>query len=385
MMSKKGIDEFAYVLLAGLLIIIIMLIAWGVPPSEVPEVNVTNITGVFLVGSSYQDVPRHILIGDFTVSYEVGSKVLAEETEIEIRRGLTVNEYKRIGARIDQSMDSITGGFLLVDVLDTNSLGKLVIKVNDEVVFNQKVQPGRVHIPIDKTMLKEYNIIEFSSTGPGWMFWSSSVYKLEKVEFGINFLGRSEKTEYFEVYEDELKKFKSGRLEFEVGEHSGEGKLIVSINNREVYVGVPSGKIVREFDSLDVGLSTGLNVITFSSQPGTSYEIEDAFLTIIHEEAGKKKRSFEFYVDSSGYEKLKEKKGTVRFYILETDYSGSLIVSIENPEGVEHTIKRIGTYSVGEPITAEFDYTYVKIGVNKINFEVSGEGYFLLSNVNIQA
>lgn len=383
MMGKKGIDEFVYVLLAGLLMIIVMLFAWGIPPSP-PEGNVSVVTsGAFAVGASPQDVPRHVKIGDFSVSYAVGSKILVEKENIEVRKGLTVNEYERMSASIDEDLDLVTSGFFSVYVLDTNSEGKLVLKVNNEVVFNQKIEPGSIDVPVDKDLLKGYNVIEVSTSSPGWKFWTSSVYKIEKMEFGINFFGNLEKSEVFEVYESELRTFKEGKVEFEVGKYSGEGDLMIRINDREIYKGRPLGMFSQSFDIFDVGLAKGMNSITFSAESGASYEIEDCELIIIHEEAGQKSRSFSFNVDSSQYNKLKSKNGGIKFYVVESNCLGSLQVKITDTEGDKNLVQELEICPAGRYRTVSFDVSYVGIGTNYVTFEASGDGSFVLSNVEI--
>lgn len=386
MPGQKGMDEFIYVLLTGLLMIIVMLIFWGIPPEVPPEndTGIMNISNAFGIGAYPQDIPRHIRIGDFTVSYAVGSEVLSEKRNVEVRKGLFVNEYFSMSGEIKQNMDLVTDGFLVIEILDTNSRGNLIIKINDKVVFNRETQPGRLDIPVDKDLLKEYNVISVSSSSPGWMLWTSSVYKIDRIEFGINFWGRSEKTEYFEAYRDELSDFKSGKVEFELEDSSGEGDLIIKINDQNIFKGQPSRRFSQPFDSLVVGLKIGTNKITFYTEEGTSYQIDDAEITIMHEEVGRKTRSFDFTVDSSEYERLKQEKGKIKFYIVDSNYLGSLLITITDAEGNKNLVETIRTYSTGEYKIVEFDHNHVKIGSNAITFEVSGEGTFVLSNLEIR-
>ena len=167
--AQGKIDEFAFVLLAGLVMIIVMLLIWGIPSEETGQ-NITegNITAPFVVGSQPQDVPRTIRIGDFSVSYAAGSKIINEQNNVKIEKGMFNNKYHKYSVAIDEDMDPVTGGYVIIYVLDTNSLGDLVLKVNNNVVYSQKIEAGEINIPIDKTYLLSYNIIEISTTGPGW-------------------------------------------------------------------------------------------------------------------------------------------------------------------------------------------------------------------------
>jgi hypothetical protein len=380
--NKGAIDEFAFVLLAGLIMIVVMLIIWGVP-SEVTENVTENVSGIFVVGARPQDVPRSIRIGDFPVSYALGSKVLMENKNIEVKKGMFENKYHKTSVGIEQDMDSVTGAFFVVDVLDTNSGGNLVIKFNDQVIFDQKVQTGEVNVPIDKSYLKSYNIIEISTSSPGWKFWSSSFYYMDRLKFGINYFGNQEKHESFTVYENELQSFKRGEVNLYVENAEGDGDLIIDINGHRVYKGRAIGQLVQPFQIFDVGLVRGVNTISFFTEKGATYEIEDAEVIITHTETGQKTRSVSFNIDSSEYQKLKTKRGAIEFYILDSNYLGSLLVTITDSAGVRHATQTIQSYSIGQLQSVMFDSSYVRVGKNTVTFEASGEGSFVLSNFEV--
>jgi len=383
---RKGqakIDEFAFVLLAGLIMIIAMLLIWGVPSEEGKENISENITGVFVIGARIQDVPRHIRIGDFSVSYEVGSETLAEKRNMEVRKGIWEDKHETLSSEILKDMGLVTDGFITIQVLDTNSEGNLIVKINNQVVHDQKAGPGKVDIMIEKSLLKDYNVIDISTSSPGWKFWVTSFYKIDKVVFGINYFGNVEKHETFTVYESELQNFKSGVITFFVEDVSGTGDLNIEINGYTVFKGRPIRRFSKAFELFDVGLVKGKNTIVFSTEEGTSYNIDDAELTIVHEEVGQKSRTVSFYVSSSDYNQLKSERGEIEFYILDTNYLGSLLVTITDARGYKNPARTIAEYSVGELKTVYFDSDDVRVGTNKVTFEASGEGSFVLSYVKI--
>ena len=381
--TKGAIDEFAFVLLAGLIMIIVMLLIWGIP-SEVTENVTENVSGVFVVGARPQDVPRNIRIGDFSVSYAIGSKILNEEKNIEVKKGMFVDKYYKTSVRIEQDMDSVTGAFIILDVLDTNSEGNLIVKVNGKVVFDQKVQSGEVNVPVDKSYLEFYNTIEISTSSPGWKFWAVSFYYMDRLKFGINFFGNLEKQESFIVYENELQNFKRGEVSLYIDSTEGDGNLIIDVNGHTIYKGKNLGQLIQPFQIFDVGLVRGTNTITFSAEKGASYKIDDAEIIITHTETGQKTRSVSFEIDNSEYQRLKTKKGTIEFYILDSNKLGSLLITITDAGGIRHPPQIIQSYSIGQLQKIQFDSSYVKIGKNTVTFEASGEGSFVLSNVRIE-
>jgi hypothetical protein len=364
--------------------IIVMLLVWGVP-SEDTQTNITegNITAPFVVGSQPQDVPRTIRIGDFSVSYASGSKIINEQNNVNVEKGVFNNKYYKYSVNIDEDMDSVTGSYIIVDILDTNSLGNLVVKINKNIVYNQKVQVGEINIPVDKNYLLSYNVIEISTTGPGWRFWASSFYYIDKIKFGINYYGNLQKQETFTVYDNELQNFKSGSVNFYVTNAEGSGNLMIDINGHNIYKGQPVGEINQPFSIFDVGLIRGQNTISFSAERGSAYDIDDAAIVLTHTETGQKTRYISFDVDSSAYQRLKTKKGTIKFYIIDSNNLGSLLVTIRDSTGNKHPTVTIQSYSIGQLQTITFDSSYVRTGRNTVIFEAAGDGSFVLSNLQI--
>lgn len=367
-MSKlKGqgkLDEFAFVLLAGLIIIIVMLLVWGVPKTtEIPIVNPTSKTLSIEKGSSdnfileinvtsklvtlvakgtikdwisfdnnnfesqglstvevkvkvpksadvrdqlgsivvdsqeggevtipltvkvkekqeqgTEEASRTVYIGDFTVSYAQGTEIVKTVKDIEVK-----DNSKTISASIAQSIDLVTEGAIVIDVFYTNNEGNLVVKLNNEVLYNDKPMPGEITIPLSKEQLKSYDLIEISTSKPGWKFWTSSIYRIEKLEFKINYFGNIKKKETFEVFADELTDFKDAWVSFNVNNYDGPGHLKVDINGYTLYDGSRRGPFEISFNFADVGLAKGINTISFSTEKETSYEIENAKITIVHE------------------------------------------------------------------------------------------------------
>jgi hypothetical protein len=373
MIKVKGqgkLDEFAFVLLAGLIIIIVMLLVWGVPgPTQVPTINPTSKTlsiekgesekfileinvsskvvtltakgtikdwvtfsdnnfesegltnvevtvkvpsgtetrdyyGSIIVESQErgqatmaltvkvkpkteegtEQLSRPIYIGDFTVSYARGTETVKTESNIEVKKSMSEDKKTTISADITRDMSLVTDGSLILDVFYTNGGGNLVVKFNNEVVYDDKPSTGEITIPLDNNLLKSYNVIEVSTSKSGWMFWTTSDYQIEKLEFKINYFGDIEKKEIFEVYADELTGFKEGLVSFNVINYEGTGHLKVDINGYTLYDGVRRGPFELSFNFADVGLVKGMNTISFTTEKETSYEIQNAKIVITHEQ-----------------------------------------------------------------------------------------------------
>lgn len=382
--ESKKMDEFLFVLIAGLLMIVVMLYAWGSP--EETEENATDIEdleGKFTVGAEITETPKIVRFGDFTVSYSLGSDVIKTRNNIQIKKSVVSNMYETISGSITEDLSTITSGFVVIDILDTNSAGKLIVKVNGNVVYNQVAYPGRLDISVDKNYLEEYNIVEISSSNPGFKIWSSSIYQIEKVEFGVNFFGNKEMFETFQLYQYELENFDYGELRFEVDDHEGLGDLIIKINDRKFYRGSPSVEFEERFGKYDVGLVRGQNTISFTTEKGSIYELEDVVLYIVYEEESTIKETFSFRVTTAEYNQLKSEKGKIKFYIVDTNYLGNLKLSITDADGSNHHLATIEDYDEDEYKTVYYDYTDVDVGTNKLIFEATSGGEFTLSDLEI--
>jgi len=365
--GQAKLDEFAFVLLAGLIMIIVMLLAWGVPgPREIPvvtpdsvymdiergdeesfilKINVTSkkvsLRSAGTIGDWIEfsdndfevvgltnievtvDVPRRaderehdgtIIVEseeggiteipvtidvispyaepseireekyfpDITVSFAAGEEILKTERNILVRRGINENKYFKMSARISQDLEFVTGGTISIDILDTNHEGNLIVKVNNEVVYDRSAPSGRIKIPVKKSLLSSYNTVEVSS-GSTWKFWTSSFYRMDKIEFSVNLYGGKEHVEYFSVSDDALRNFKSAKLQFEIEDYTGDGNLIIKINDRVIFDGQPHRIFTQDFDAFDVGLVKDRNTLAFSTESGTSYRLNDVKIIITHE------------------------------------------------------------------------------------------------------
>jgi hypothetical protein len=193
------------------------------------------------------------------------------------------NKYFKMSVRISQDLDFVTSGLITLDILDTNNGGNLIVELNDEVIYDKSTPSGRIKIPVNKRLLKSYNVLEISTTSPSWQFWRTNFYKIDTVEFSINLYGGEEHVEQFKVTDEEIRYFESAKLKFEVEDYTGDGNLIIKINDHIIFDGQPHRIFSQEFDAYDVGLVKDGNALAFSTTTGSSYNLKDVEITITHE------------------------------------------------------------------------------------------------------
>lgn len=356
------IDEFAFVLLAGLLLIIILTVAWSSMPTEqivlvqpssvqlaisrgsvsnfditingtatqltlqgggeiadwlsfnknnVQLVNSTTVTVYVTVPSTavervytgtvditggdskksvqvtisvtqQSDVPHSFYVGDFIVSYDVGTDFLATKSNVEISRSYFSDSSLNFGSSVsDDKLNILTSGFIYLLVDNTNNAGNLIVDFNGIEVLNQKVYSGDMTIPINRSLIKKYNTVSVRADTPGWKFWMSTVYNLKTVKFSINYQGTSFKDYSFELSSQDVTNFKFAKLSFLVKNYKTPmSDLIITINGQQIFRGIPQIYFEKDFGR-EIILNTGLNTISFSSEKQTYYELENVILTVV--------------------------------------------------------------------------------------------------------
>jgi hypothetical protein len=371
---KRGqvkIDEFAYVLLAGLLLIVIMMIVWSALPQELPpmvtppsvslslsrgssasfiftinataakitldpygdikdwlnfdknffalggstDVKVTVVapadvtegvhTGYITVSSaggnrtvyvnvnvlkfSATDIPHPIYFNDFTVSYTLGSDIIASKEDVDVAKGTFTNQPVSLvnDPLPDDKFSIVTSGFISIVVDDTNSGGNLIVELNGKEVFRRTVGSGEISIPLDKSQINKTNTVNLRTESPGWKFWMSTVYKIKSVKLGINYLGISSQEKTFSLDAIEVSNFRYARVTFRVKNYLlPQQNLVIKINNQTVYMDVPSVSIFREDFRDDIfgnplSLNAGQNTLSFSLENEGFYDLGDVTLIVV--------------------------------------------------------------------------------------------------------
>ncbi|MEM4368348.1 MAG: hypothetical protein QW350_03530 [Candidatus Aenigmatarchaeota archaeon] len=378
-------DEFIWIFFAGMLAIVIMLFFWGTPTVEENQTinNTVQLNEPFTIGTYDQEVPRIIRIGDFSISHMSGSEIISTKKYIDVSKGVFDNKKFSFSAEIPENMENIIDGWINLYVLDGGE-GRLLVKINDNIVYNQKTKPGKIIVPVEKKYLKQYNVIEISSSIPGIQFWSTSIYSIEKIEFGVNVYGNLIKSYDFLLYGSELKTFKKGEVKFNVEEREGVGNLIIKINGRDIFRGIPSGSFSKEFEMFDVGLINGVNTIEFSTEKDTKYKLDDVEVLINHMEKYNKSKTFSFVIKDSDFQKLQNgKKGKISFTIIDSDFNGNMILKIKDSNGQEHNLDYISSYSLGKNVVVYFGPNDVSVGTNYLTFYIKGDGVFTIANLDI--
>ncbi|MGC8812618.1 MAG: hypothetical protein ACP5O8_03495 [Candidatus Aenigmatarchaeota archaeon] len=368
MKGQARIDEFAFVLLAGLVLIIVMMVAWTTTVTEALDVSPSSISLKLKPGDSQsfdlslngtatnvtvsatgeirtwlsfdkqnfdvsgsevvtvivtvpsiatekiyrgsvqisftggnktipitinvtkiptQDLWRNFYFGDFSVSYSVGSEVLASKSNFEVSKGY-FSEYSASlthESMSEEKFQIITGGFISILVDETNNAGNLIVELNGEEVYNKNTKPGEILIELNASQIKKSNTVTIKAGLPGWKFWMSTVYRISSAKFGIYYYGVSEKSFNFELGDKEVDNFKYALFVARVKDSNPTKDLIVKVNNKEIFKSnrKATDYISKVLNPGEIVLNRGMNLISFSTEPPDGfYNLADVTLTVVY-------------------------------------------------------------------------------------------------------
>jgi len=280
MADRPKIDEFVFVLLAGLILIIVFMVGFPSLPGNTADNQSVNVSDV-----STGDVSRFIDLGDFTVSYSVGTETLDSKSNLDVFKGYFSEQNTNLLGDISNDKLAILRGASLTLVIDgvTNN-DNVIIMVNGQEAATKKLDVGTNIVPIDVALLKTSNVISIQTTYSSWKFWSKSYYHIKSAKFEIQYQGSSFKSFNFYLDDKEFNKFKYSNLDFKLNTEgaSATNSLIIDINGNSFYRATPplltfTQEVPKAFFKL------GANVITFSADPGATYNLQDTKLTVIRE------------------------------------------------------------------------------------------------------
>jgi len=156
--------------------------------------------------------------------------------------------------------------------------GKLIIKLNGEEVFNGEITTSNP-APIKLGNLKEENILEFSVSSSGWMFWNVNFYELSniKITATVTNLENQEASKQFSISYD-VEDVKEATLRF-IPECrvSSVGRLTIKLNGETISSEVPDCGSPSVIEVDPAILKNGGNTILFSSAAG-SYLVDNILI-----------------------------------------------------------------------------------------------------------
>jgi len=281
--GQGKIDEFAFVLLAGLLLIVILMIAWGTPTEGGPLVEPSSIS---------LTIPRNMSSTfDLIINGTLTNVTLSASGEIKNWVSFNKNLFDVFDSTV------VTIKFKVPNVTKKTYTGRIIVKSSG----GEKSIP--VSISVEELQVKEYSrSIPIGDFSVSFTEATETLDSKEDLEVSAGYFSNYQKNLVGVLTEKKLGIVKDGYIQLVVEETNGAGNLIVLFNDNEVYnKNVGLGEVVIPIDKSQIGKSN--SIIIKAGMPGwkfwmnTVYRLKSAKFVVNYEGAFAKDIQFSLIQD----------------------------------------------------------------------------------------
>ncbi|MBI2574470.1 hypothetical protein HYV82_01140 [Candidatus Woesearchaeota archaeon] len=289
MIGRKGQAGGAAVLVAAIVGLMLLYILF-LPPDERAALLGENTTGPnvskgigedartlllekpgTLFKSSQDEFEHHI--NSFNLFAKSEDRIIksAESIYIESTRGNI--KRKSMAVSIDPSKTSNLQ--MSFDAKAHN--GRLIVKVNDDEVFNGEAK-GQVVVKLDK--LNEDNVIEMMTEEVGFQFWQKNFYEIRdfKITGTVKILENLESKQSFIIGGEEANNIERASLIYFVDcKPSDSGTLKVYLNDAQLISNVPDCGSPVKIEADPALIARGQNTLRFAADQG-SFLVDQVFV-----------------------------------------------------------------------------------------------------------
>ncbi len=289
-MDKRGQAHTLVLIILLLIIFYIVLL----PPAERRELledtdeessTTTRVSKKGNVSTLLEEFPgtlvfqeenkRTIDIPNINLIASTQSKVLTRFSPLSIRNGVFDKRDKSLKFTINELKNTDN---IFLSFVARRFKGDLIVKLNGEVIYLYEIATSNIEpIELDKNLIKDSNVLEFSVGDVGWRFWRTNEYNLEDVKIigDVTDLSRQKSQNSFVITNAEIQNIERMQLRFVpfCNELEDIGNLEVQINNRNIYSSMPVCGSPTVVDINRDNLNSGSNIVIFRSEKG-SYSIE---------------------------------------------------------------------------------------------------------------
>lgn len=366
-------DDFLVFLAAGMFVVVAMLFVFSgiqftdstsMPGGEFREfINTSDIIGV--VGPVGVDTVKLIDIGMINISYIKDTRTIGLGPK-DIYSGLLFGSSStRYTLPEADSLD------IIFTVDRTNSYAPMQIKVNDEIVAEERFTEGEHKISVDKALLSPINTVEISVFSSSWRIWAPTMYRLSEIKFVVKSFSQKS-SEFAFSLEKEYNTFKAGKIDMVLDENIGT--FIAEMNGKAVH-----SDIVNDYQSISFDKTAlGKNNILLLKAGLNSKFLGRAALKINYVAEKENILVFPFNVTESDYNRFAT--GLVEFKVVSVSRKGGINVRIE-----KDTLPLMNEYDS----VAEKTYTFtlkkanVRPGVNSLIIKSVDNAIFSVKGVQV--
>lgn len=333
-------SNFVYVMAAGVALFVLGGVIAGV--TDIPSVDGTPdetetddaifATEIGVVGTVEQDF-RVKSFDDVNVSYQSPTTTVAQQDELRLTRGAFDEGETEFVSFEAQEPESLTVSF---SVAQARPYGDLIVTLNGEEERRIQPEAGRTEEVTFENVTEGENTILMELEGPGYRFWSSTMYDLRDFEVTVEDMAVRKNTKTFRVYEYEWDGFDTGEVRFDVDSAIREAPLTIEINGNQIYERSPVDRALAESTSFTregTGLSPGENTISFYSQPGAQYQLSGTEMELqFFGSPAQRTVTEEFQLPEAAYRRLGDQQGKISFDVERIGLSREVTVTLNDRE-----------------------------------------------------
>ena len=228
---------------------------------------------------------KTILFGSFSIEKTKISEKIFSREDFEIYKGLFSQQNAKFEFSIpEDKVDKLEKGVIKLSIEETNQVGNLIVLLNDEEILDRKVGNGEIEIEVSKEKLGTSNTIELYTILPTSQFWTTSIYRIKKLEIETFYKDVYSKTFQFSLDPYQAENFLNLSISFVKTNPEKVENLIIKINDQIIFWGTPPLIIFdRTFSKDFTGKPIILyedNTITFELKKEGRLDVENLRLVI---------------------------------------------------------------------------------------------------------
>ncbi|MFH1072979.1 MAG: hypothetical protein V1743_06130 [Nanoarchaeota archaeon] len=291
--QKKAQTAGGSAILVAIITTLIILYILFLPPDERASLLGDN-TGTGGTGGYIGPLPKAAVLLDATPgTLSVARTNTIEHTipSIKILTQTNANEIKRIDSlyvsrgsfddgskEVSFRLDSGLSNNLLLSFNVKKASGKLLVYLNNKEVFSSELSPGTAEpIPLSRDYLSDENNLTFSVSSPGGAFWRMNEYQLDSILISgdITDVSRAFSEVHFSISQNEIENLEKAELRYTPNcDASRAGTLVVLLNTRVVFGGIPSCRSQNKIEIAKNLLTLDDNILAFQTGEG-KYEVNN--------------------------------------------------------------------------------------------------------------
>ncbi|MEM5815006.1 MAG: hypothetical protein QXD89_00770 [Candidatus Aenigmatarchaeota archaeon] len=203
---------------------------------------------IFVV-PTYQLKYRAVTLPDFDITYYGEEKILTQRDNEFVEKSLFRD--KKIKLVFGENRSEIEKAYIEVLIDDVIGPGELIIKQNNDILFDKKVEIEQIIIPLNLSVLRPINFITIESSNPWWNFVGVTKYRIHSIKLVAKFKERG-KNFTIQLSRDEIDKFYSLEFSSLTKSYSPDFELEIRVNNQIVYRSRTSPGVFRVNISRDI-------------------------------------------------------------------------------------------------------------------------------------